>query len=236
MREAEGESNVEMRRASGDDLPKPMANRLQRPSWRDSRLVAGVLLVLLATIGGAAAMRHYDNSIEVLQASHPLVPGQQLRASDVRAVKVRIDRAAGTYLSADAPLPRGPVLREVRSGELVPRSALGSGGSVQVKAVAVPVDSSQSATLVKGSVVDIWVSRRTSGSNGQDVYDAPTRILERAVVARVPSGGGGFTVASETGAVHVLVPDTDIAQVLAAVNQGAKVDLVPAAGSPLRGD
>jgi hypothetical protein len=32
------------------------------------------------------------------------------------------------------------------------------------------------------------------------------------------------------------VPDDDVAGVLAAVNQGAKVDLVPAAGSPLKGD
>lgn len=222
-------------RRPGDDLPKPVASRLQRPSWRDSRLVAGVLLVLLATIGGATALRHYDASIEVLQASHPLVPGQPLRASDVHAVKVRIDRAAGTYLSADDPLPKGEVLREVRSGELVPRSAVGNGTSVHVNAVAIPVDSAQSATLVRGSVVDIWVSRKKAQEAGQDSYDAPTRILQRAVVARVPSAGGGFSVASDSGAVHVLVPDRNIAEVLAAIHQGAKVDLVPAVGSPLKG-
>jgi len=232
----EGESNVESRRPAGDELAKPVARRLQRPSWRDSRLVAGVLLVLLATIGGAAAMRHYDDSIEVLQASHALVPGQQVNASDVHAVKVRIDEARSTYFSADDPLPKGEVLREVRAGELVPRSALGKGSSVHVKALAIPVDPSQSATLVKGSVVDIWVSRKKSGDAGQASYDAPNRVLQRAVVARVPSGGSGFTVASDTGAVHVLVPDADIAEVLGAIHQGAKVDLVPAAGSPLKGN
>lgn len=227
---------MESRRPAENELPKPAARRLQRPSWRDSRLVAGVLLVLLATIGGAAAMRHYDNSIEVLQASHALVPGQGIKASDVHAVKVRIDQAGATYFSADDPLPKGEVLREVRQGELVPRSAVGDGRSVHVKAVAIPVDSAQSATLVKGSVVDIWVSRKKSGDAGQVTYDEPTRVLERAVVARVPSGGSGFTVASDSGAVHVLVPDANIPEVLGAIHQGAKVDLVPAAGSPLKGD
>ncbi|MBB2890762.1 hypothetical protein [Flexivirga oryzae] len=227
---------MESRRPAENELPKPAARRLQRPSWRDSRLVAGVLLVLLATIGGAAAMRHYDNSIEVLQASHALVPGQGIKASDVHAVKVRIDQAGATYFSADDPLPKGEVLREVRQGELVPRSAVGDGRSVHVKAVAIPVDSAQSATLVKGSVVDIWVSRKKSGDAGQVSYDEPTRVLERAVVARVPSGGSGFTVASDSGAVHVLVPDANIPEVLGAIHQGAKVDLVPAAGSPLKGD
>ena len=221
-------------RRPGDELPKPAASRLQRPSWRDSRLVAGVLLVLLAAIGGGAAMRHYDRSLEVLQAAHPLVPGQPLRASDVHAVKVRIDRAGATYLSADGPLPEGQVLREVRAGELVPRSAVGSAASVHVNAVAIPVDSAQSATLVRGSVVDIWVSRKKTEEAGRDSYDAPTRILQRAVVARVPSAGGGFSVAADSGAVHVLVPDRNIAEVLAAIHQEAKVDLGPAARSALK--
>lgn len=222
------------RRNGGDELPKPAARRLQKPSWRDSRLVAGVLLVLLATIGGAAAMRHYDSSVEMLQASHALVPGQTIKASDVHAVKVRIDRASGTYFSADDPLPKGQITREVRSGELVPRSAVG--GAVHVNAVAVPVDSAQSSNLIKGSVVDVWVSKKEKGETGQDSFAAPVRIIEHAVVARVPKGGGGFTVASGSGAVHVLVPDARVADVLAAVNQGGKIDLVPAAGSPLQGD
>lgn len=182
-------------------------------------------------------MKHYDDSIEVLQASRPLVPGEKITRSDVHAVKVRIDKAAGTYLRADAPMPKGEVLREVRSGELVPRSAVGTGETaVQVKAVALPVEAAQSANLVKGSIVDVWVSSKEHSKTGQDSYAAPTRIINRASVARVPGAKGSFSVSSDTGAVHVLVPDDDVAGVLAAIHQGAKVDLVPAAGSPLKGD
>jgi len=34
-------------------LPEPTAKRLQRPSWRDARLLVGVVLVLLGTVIGA---------------------------------------------------------------------------------------------------------------------------------------------------------------------------------------
>src|SRR4051812_18960364 len=34
-------------------LPEPTAKRLQRPSWRDARLLVGVVLVLLGTVLGA---------------------------------------------------------------------------------------------------------------------------------------------------------------------------------------
>ena len=35
------------------ELPKPTAIRLHKPSWRDSRLVVGVVLVLLSMAVGA---------------------------------------------------------------------------------------------------------------------------------------------------------------------------------------
>ncbi|WP_265447670.1 hypothetical protein [Flexivirga meconopsidis] len=223
-------------RTDDDELPRPIAGRLQRPSWRDARLVAGVVLILVAMLAGAAALRHYDDSVEVLQVSHPLVPGQSVTAADVRPVKVRIDKSAGTYFRADAAMPSGEVLREVRAGELLPRSAVGSSSSVHLKAVALPVDSSQSANLLKGSIVDVWVSVKQKGATGQETFEAPQRMMERAVVARVPQRAGGLTVATDSDAVHVLVPDDKVAGVLAAVNTGAKVNLVPAAGSPLKGE
>ncbi|NNG40242.1 SAF domain-containing protein [Flexivirga sp. ID2601S] len=224
--------------AAGEDqgLPRPVAGRLQRPSWRDARLVAGVLLILVAMLAGAAALRHYDDSVEVLEAARPLVPGQPITAGDVRAVKVRIDKGGATYFRAGAPLPSGEVLREVRPGELLPRSAVGAASSVRMKAVALPVDSSQSTNLVKGSIVDLWVSAKQKGAAGQESFDAPQRLLDRAVVSRVPQRTGGLTVATDSDAVHVLVLDDKVADVLAAVNSGAKVNLVPVAGSPLKGE
>ncbi|AKU16243.1 SAF domain-containing protein [Luteipulveratus mongoliensis] len=215
-------------------LPRPAAQRLQKPSWRDSRLVIGVLLIVLATVGGATVIQRFDNSVEVLQASRSLVPGQPITKDDVRTVRVRIDRAGSTYVSATRALPTGRLVREVRPGELLPRSAIGSPAQVEVKAVSVRIDPSLAAALVPGSIVDVWVSAKRDVA-GAATYAKPTRMIERAVVSRVPADDGRFGIGSgQDAAVHVLVPKDRVAAVIGAVNTEAKVTLVPTADSPLR--
>lgn len=221
---------------SSTELPQPVAHRLQRPSWRDSRLVAGVVLILAATLGGAATLRHFDASIPVLQARHALVPGQTIRPQDVAVVKVRLPHEGSRYVTGSGTLPGGVMLRVVRPGELIPRSAVGRSGALKSKSVAVPVDPAQSADLVAGSVVDVWVSRRIKGSTDVNGYEPPQRVLEHAVVARVPDPDkGALSVTTGDLSVHVLVPQDSVAEVLTAVNQGAKINLVPAPGTPLAG-
>ena len=44
-------------------LPEPTAKRLQRPSWRDARLLVGVVLVLLGTVLGARLIAAADDTM-----------------------------------------------------------------------------------------------------------------------------------------------------------------------------
>ncbi len=222
-------------RQDDDDLPKPVATRLHKPSWKDGRLVAGVMLVIVATIGGALTLQHLNSSVERLVAVHALVPGQHVTKGDVKVVQVRVPRGDDHYLSAADALPSGVVLRVVRPGELVPRSAIGGAAALDCKTVALPVSTAQSADLVVGSVVDIWVSRRDTHSTRSDAFKKPEQLIEGATVARVPhTSDSGLSVSTGEVSVHVLVPDDKVASVLAAVNGGAKVNLVPAAGSLLK--
>ncbi|PWJ25998.1 hypothetical protein ATK17_2140 [Branchiibius hedensis] len=212
-------------------LPTPRAGRLQRPSWRDGRLIAGILLVLLAMITGALTLQHFNHSVTVLQASHTLEPGDQLGTGDVTAVDVRLD-SPQTYLSAIPTDGAGRVVREVREGELIPRTAIGDAAALQVRAIAVPVTGASAATLQRGSSVDVWVSERQSDATGTTSYKAPQRLLERVSVASVPSSGDGLSGATGDPAVQVMVPQDQVAALLAAMNSGGKVDLVPvSAGS-----
>ncbi|MEO6999355.1 MAG: hypothetical protein ABI112_14840, partial [Terracoccus sp.] len=57
------------------ELAKPVAKRLQRPSWRDSRLLVGVLLVLVAATLGAKAVASTDDRVPMWVASGDLVAG-----------------------------------------------------------------------------------------------------------------------------------------------------------------
>ena len=214
------------------DLPTPTASRLTRPSWRDARLVVGVLLVLVATALGARVIAAADETVPMYAAASTLVPGQPLTQQQVRVVRVRLGGGSGAYVAADHPIPTGVfVLRDVRAGELVPQSALGGEQDVSVKPVTLEVAGNAAMTLVQGSVVDVWVNPRDPGS-ATEKYLQPQRVLEAAAVARTPRTGGAFAGASGTTGVEVYVPEEKVQDLIEAIDQGAKVTLVRAPGSP----
>lgn len=209
--------------------------RMQKPSWRDGRLIVGVVLVLAAMLGGALTLQHFDSSVQVLRAKRTLLPGDSVSAGDLETVKVRIDGGRAGYFGP-ATMPKGTVLREVRAGELVPTSAVGSADQVRAKSIGLPVASSQASALARGSTVDVWVARRKPGSTGTNDFARPTREVERATVQRVPGTGSGLGVSAGGDQVFVLVPDSKVEAIIDAVNGGAKVTLVPAAGSVMKGN
>jgi hypothetical protein len=58
------------------ELPKPTAARLRKPSWRDSRLVVGLVLVLLSMAIGAKVIASVNDTVPMYAAAAALVPGQ----------------------------------------------------------------------------------------------------------------------------------------------------------------
>lgn len=210
------------------EVAAPMARRLQRPSWRDTRLVVGVLLVLLSVLGVARLVASFDQTTPVYAATRALVPGQELTDADVAPVAVRMDDILTGYVDgAQALQPGTYVLRPVGEGELVPAAAIGTARQSQDKTVTVPVDPAAASTLGVGTVVDLWVSRRDPEEAGVRYLD-PELLLEQAVVAQVPSDPGALGMGVGRTAVQVVVPAGDVAAVISSVDQEARVTLVPA--------
>src|SRR4051794_35216142 len=56
-------------------LAEPTAKRLQRPSWRDARLLVGVALILLGTVLGARLIAGADDTMPMYAASTAIRPG-----------------------------------------------------------------------------------------------------------------------------------------------------------------
>jgi hypothetical protein len=213
------------------ELARPVANRLQRPSWRDSRLLVGVVIVLLATALGAKAVASADERVPMYAASVALKPGDKLGSENLRRVDVQVGDASATYLSAATSIGTDRyVLREVRQGELVPASAVGSPSDLKLQSVTVRVDANSSAALVAGSVVDVWVSDRDPATT-QERYLDPTLVLKSVPVAGIPSDQPRFGVSASTAAVHLLVPRDDVQKIIAAQDKQARVTLVPVPGS-----
>ncbi|MGW5241426.1 SAF domain-containing protein [Monashia sp. NPDC004114] len=209
---------------------RPIAKRLQRPSWRDSRLVVGLLLVVVAAALGAKAVASADDRMPVWVASTDLVAGDRIEAASLARADVRLADGMARYLEAASPPPIGSmVVRDVRAGELVPSSALGGADAVQVQRVTIRSEAQVAAGLSRGSRVDVYVTPQShTGSTG--AAGATTRLLRSAAVAAVLNGGSGFGTA-ETSSVQIYVPTDHVQDLVEAVDADSKITLVPAVGA-----
>lgn len=212
------------------ELSAPVAKRLQRPSWRDSRLLVGVLLVLLAATLGARAVASADDTEPFYVAAEDLVPGDRTTAASFKRVDVRLVDGVTGYLRADGPPPAGRyVLRDLRPGELVPMSALGAGDSVEVRRVTLPVDPESTTGLAKGSQVDVYVTPKPA-NGAAATAPATSLLLEGAAVSAVLTSSGGLGSRSDSS-IQVLVPADRVQAVVAVVDAESRITVVPAAGS-----
>ena len=214
------------------DLPTPTASRVRAPSWRDSRLLVGLLLVLLSTVLGSVVVARADDRVPVYAAKSDLAPGQKVTESDVVPVDVLLGDGAAGYLPADRPLAVDTwSLRALRPGELIPASGVGSAAAVDVQQVALLVDATSAAAISAGSVVDVYVNRPKEGTTvGLPTYAGPERVLESVSVVRVAGEDTVLGASAETRAVHVMVPRDAVRDVVADVDLGARITLVPVPG------
>lgn len=204
------------------------ARRLQRPGWRDLRLVVGVLLVLLSVAGGTRLVMSLDDTTPVYAAARDLLPGQPVAAGDLAVVQVRMGEQAERYVHGAEPIAPGTYLvRGVGTGELVPIAALGTAREALDKTVTVPVDPSALPGLTTGALVDVWVSPRDPDALGVSYLD-PRLLLAGAVVDRVPQQGTGLGAGLGRVSVSVVVAADRVGEVIAAVDQDARLTLVPA--------
>ena len=226
------------------DAPgSPRAARLAAPSWLDTRLVLGVLLVLVSVVIGARVLSAADRSQLVWTTSRALSPGTPLTGEDVVATPVRLFGNAERYLSAEQPAPVGYVLsRALGADELLPRDALTTPGrEADVREVTVNVrPGSAPPDLRRGEQVDVYVTPERPPGAGPSVDTSPAPassaapttaatggarlVLSGVTVLQVPAEQG-FGAGSEQRAVVLQVRPDAVATVLTATELG-RIDLV----------
>ena len=154
----------------------PRSNRLATPGWLDTRLVLGVLLVLVSVVVGARVLSAADRSTLVWAASKDLSAGSQLSDGDLEQVRVRLfDGLESRYVPAEQS-PTGLLLeRGLEGGELLPRqSLLSPQEDVDRRLVTVSVDVARFPLgLAADQQVDVWLT--------------PASAAERAELASTPS-------------------------------------------------
>lgn len=222
-----------------DRLPTPTAARVRRPTWRDPRLVLGIVLVAGSVALGSWAVSTAGRTVAVYAAAGPLTPGETLDLGALRTVDVRLGAGEDAYFVAGEAVPEGLVaLRVVGEGELVPRSAVGDPADLAVRPVAISVTGGLSDRVTDGALVDVWFvpdasSTRGAGAVGADESPAPEpprELVGQVVVAQVAEASGSLVTGGAT-TLHVLVPTDSLPEVLGALAAEGEIAVVPVAGA-----
>ncbi len=195
--------------------PSPPARRTSRAWWRDTRVLAGVVLIVVSMLVGARLLSGGDDTVTAWQATRDLAPGAVVSPGDVVAVAIPA-ALAGAYAEGSG-LPTSPLDRPLLAGEILPApidAAVGDARwvTVPVEPLHAPVD------LAPGERVDVWA---TDGADLGTV-PVPELVLEGVLVSEVAVDGVGL--GGEYGVVLQIDP-RDAAALLAAARSGG-IDLV----------
>ncbi|MET3808929.1 hypothetical protein [Arthrobacter sp. UYEF3] len=196
--------------------------RLKKPSWKDPRLLVGVLLVLASVVGVVSLVAAADQTTEAYAASGPIAVGEMLTTDKLHRVKVRLGDVEQHYLTPEAGLAAGLVaVQRIGKDQLVPRESLGQMDALDRKPVAVTIEETLPPQAVAGSRVDIWVAQPDT-RNG---FSEPTLLLKGAEIAQLTPGSTALGSQRST-VVMVLVPDGQMPKLLGAQANKAKISVV----------
>lgn len=200
------------------ELPSPTASRLPRARWLDARLLAGLLLVLLSVVVGAKIFADADERVRVWAVTRDLGTDTALAKGDLVARSVRLDAAAGRYVSADESLDGLVLTRPVGKDELLPLAAVARSGDKAGRRVVIQVDRFGASGLDKGRVVDVYAVRDTkSGAEPAK----PELVLAGVTVAEdVDSGRSTFGGSGSKAGVTLFVDGPDVPKIIDAVAHG----------------
>ncbi|MEV8143879.1 SAF domain-containing protein [Specibacter sp. NPDC078709] len=198
------------------------APRLSKPSWKDPRLLIGILLVLASVAGVVALVGNADSTVPMYAAKDALVVGQKITAESFTVVQVQLGDVDGKYLDPTDELDVNAVaVRMVPKGELVSRTSIGRIDALDRKPAPISITEPLPKEVVVGAYVDVWVAL-PDDRNG---FVEPVLMLPGAEVASL-SAASGTLGASKNMALMVLVTDAQMPKFLGAVANKAKVSVV----------
>ncbi|MFD2675348.1 hypothetical protein [Gulosibacter bifidus] len=162
-------------------------------------------------------------TVRVYVTDGAVAPGERIAPTQLREVEMNLSGGQTQYLRPDAHRDRSDLIatRPIGAGELVPLSALGEQDD-SMAAVVLRIDGSVSATITTGSEVQVWAA--TPGER-PGTFAAPEIIVANATVVRTVEQED-FVIRNDLE-IEVLVPDTEVATVLAAMANDSKIQLVP---------
>lgn len=193
----------------GAEILAPVARRAEIATWRDPRLLVGVLVVASCVVLGSVVVSRADDTVRVWGVRRDLPAGSALSADDLEQRRVRLaGGGTGRYLPVTTQTPTGRTLaRPAGAGELLPAAALADPGArsgVQVPLVVGARD--LPPAVAPGSVIDVWVAPASPAASGTRDAAPARRVLSGVAVVAVAGGEDALAPDTERSVV-VRVPD-----------------------------
>lgn len=203
--------------------PPPPGRRAGRSSWRDTRLLVGVLLVLLSVVVGARVVSSAGETSSWLTVRTDLPAGHVLTEADLASAGAKLDDPSSIrYYRATsrAAIVGRPLSRPVGAGTLLPADALTPGPAPGTRVVPVVVRAGRLPALQPGDRVDVYalVKGAQPGSDRVVLVVAAVEFL------------GGEILGSGDSSVQLRVGAPDAIRLVAA-SQSERVDLVRVDGA-----
>jgi hypothetical protein len=149
--------------------PSPPARRLGRRRWRDSRLLIGVLLVLVSVVVGAQLFASARTSSRWVVARTDLPAGHVVTVGDLDTTSANLDAAtARRYYpgSRRSKIVGAMLARPVSAGELISGDSFARGQAASTRVVTVIVKDGRAPSLRPGDHVDVYVFRPDGTAGG----------------------------------------------------------------------
>jgi hypothetical protein len=196
--------------------------RLKKPSWKDPRLLVGLLLVLASVVGVVSLVGAADQTTEVYVAREAIAVGEKLTGDNTARAKVRLGELEEHYVVGEDGLPEGLVaVQRIGKDQLLPKESLGNPDLLDRKPVAITIDEPLPGQALAGSRVDVWVAQPDS-RNG---FSEPTMLLPGAEIAQVTPGSTALG-SSRSTVLMVLVSDDQMPKLLGSQANKAKISVV----------
>ena len=130
--------------------------------FKNSRLVLGLALFIIALTSASLITEEANRSVLVWASTGELAPGQIIEQSDVTTASVLLAQSAKNYLSANAQIIGTTVLTNIAGGDLIPAAALGAGiDSTNQRLLPITVEVSDlPIALSRGDVVDLYAVKK----------------------------------------------------------------------------
>lgn len=196
--------------------------RLSPPSWKDPRLLVGVLLVLASVAGVTSLVGGADKTTEVYAAKDSIAVGERITEENVRRAKVRLGDSEEHYVTVASGLPEGLVaVQRIGKNQLVPRESLAGVDALDRKPVAVTIDEALPPQAVAGTRVDVWVA----SPDMRNGFSMPKLLLPGAEIAHVSEASTALG-SSRSTVLMLLVADGQMPEILGAQANDAKISVV----------